>query len=184
MAASKLRPYIRPNLDVLFVALNPPTQSDNNGHWFSGDRSRFFQLLHESGLITEDLPKATADEAVFDSTTFNFRGFKFGVIDLVEDVIQTNSGYVRPSRRHVDVLIERFRDLGPRFVCVIHYKVRDALNQSREFEHPLDYGICGRSLRGCGSVFVLNYFPNGNNVNDEKKLTIFRALRDQLVGVN
>ncbi len=57
--------YLREGLDVLFVALNPPQQSNNNGHYFSGRNSRFFQQLFKSGLITENLDKLIADESVF-----------------------------------------------------------------------------------------------------------------------
>ena len=82
--------------------------------------------------------------------------------------------------RHVDLLFTRIREFNPRFVCVIHSKVRDVLNKNPVSMNRLDYGVCGPLLRGSESVFVLNYFPNGNNVSDEKKLTVFRALRDEL----
>ena len=103
-----------------------------------------------------------------------------GVVDLVDHLVQTNSGKVRPTRQHVDRLFARIREFDPRFVCVIHSKVRDALNKNRESADQLDYGICGPLLRDSESVFVLNYFPNGNSVPDKKKLEIFRALRDEL----
>ena len=45
---SRLRPYCRDGLAVLFVALNPPIQSHTNGPWFSGKSSRFFHLLHRA----------------------------------------------------------------------------------------------------------------------------------------
>jgi hypothetical protein len=78
-----LRLYIREQLGVLFVALNPPRQSDSNGHWFSGKLSRFFDLLHKSGLITKSLQKDVVDEIVFGSSVSNYRNFEFGVIDLL-----------------------------------------------------------------------------------------------------
>jgi hypothetical protein len=184
MTEINLRAFLRPQLDVLFVALNPPAQANDNGHYFSGRGSRFFHLLYLSGLITKDLPKATADETVFGSTTVNHKGCAFGVVDLVDDLVQTNSGKVRPTRRHVDLLFARIREFSPRFVCVIHSKVRDALNKSPELTDQLDCGICGPLLRASESVFVLNYFPNGNNVPDEKKLRIFQALRDKLATRN
>lgn len=57
--------FLRDNLDVLFIALNPPVQSNNNGHYFSGKQSSFFNQLYLSGLITEDLDKTIADDLVF-----------------------------------------------------------------------------------------------------------------------
>lgn len=180
MTKFSLRPFLRRRLDVLFVALNPPTQSNDHGHYFSGRGSRFFHILYLSGLITVDLPKAAADKTVFDSTSINYKGCAFGVVDLVDDLIQTNSGKVRPTIQQVDLLCARIREFRPRFVCVIHSKVRNALNKNPEFVDPLDYGICGPLLRHSESVFVLNYFPNGNSVSDKKKLRMFRALRDEL----
>jgi G:T/U-mismatch repair DNA glycosylase len=180
MTEINLRPFLRPQLDVLFVALNPPTQSNDNGHYFSGRDSRFFHLLYLSGLITEDLPKATADEIAFGLTSANYKGCAFGVVDLVDDLVQTNSGQVRPTSQRVDELFARIRELNPRFVWVIHSKVRIAMNKSSEFAGHLDYGVCGSLLQGSESVFVLNYFPNGNNIADKKKREIFRALRDKL----
>lgn len=175
-----LKPFLRPKLDILFVGLNPPEESNENGHYFSGSNSRFFQLLYLSGLITEPVRKATADEIVFSSTAINYRGNEYGVVDLVDHLVETNSGKVRTTRENVEHLIQRIRQLEPRFVCLIHSKVRDALNRHPDFVCRLKYGVCGSVLRNSNSVFVLNYFPNGNNIPDEPKLEIFRALRDAL----
>ena len=180
MTVINLHPFIRPNLDVLFVALNPPDQSNTNGHYFSGSGSRFFHLLCLSGLITKEVPKLTADEIVFGSTAVNFKGAEFGVIDLVDDLVETNSGRVRISLHHVNSLLNRIRNLKPRFVCIIHSKVRNALNKHAQFTGPLEYGICGRLLRDSSSSFILNYFPNGNSISDEPKLEIFRELLARL----
>lgn len=179
MAKVMLKPFLRPHLDVLFVALNPPRQSNSKGHYFSGKGSRFFKLLFLSGLITTDIKKDEADSTVFGANTINVRGRSFGVVDLVE-VVETNSGKVRPSRDDVSRLFSRIRSLNPRYVCVIHSKVRDALNAQPELTRVLSYGVCGTVLRDCGSVFVLNYFPNGNAIPDKPKLEIFRRLRDLL----
>jgi G:T/U-mismatch repair DNA glycosylase len=174
-----LRPFLRPGLDVLFVALNPPVESNDNGHYFSGAQSRFFNLLYRSELIVADLPKSNADEIVFGSTGANYKQCAFGVVDLIADLVRTNSQRVRPTRQHVDLLLKGIREFQPRYVCVMHSKVRNALNG-----HPdiagLKYGICGSILSHTESRFLLNYFPNGNNVTDKCKLQGFGALRRAL----
>lgn len=180
MATANLRPFLRPHLDVLFVALNPPEQSNANGHYFSGTGSRFFQLLHGSGLITKAIPKANADEIVFGSTAVNHSGKEFGVVDLVTNVVQTDSRKVRPTQQHVGALLEHIRELDPRYVCIIHSKVRDALVKHGRLAGRLTYGICGALLPATAASFVMNYFPNGNAIPDEAKLRIFRELRDAL----
>jgi uncharacterized protein (DUF433 family)/G:T/U-mismatch repair DNA glycosylase len=178
--SEKLRPYLRSQLDVLFVALNPPTESNHNGHWFSGSKARFFELLFQCGLITKNLDKLAADEVVFGLVSFNFKGCSYGVVDLVPEIVQSDSGQVQPSRQHVELLLTNIRRFRPRFVCVIHHKVRDAVNAHPDLTGRIEYGVCGPLLRDSDSTFVLNYFPNGNNIPDEKKLEIFRALKGQL----
>lgn len=180
MSTVLLKPFVRPGLDVLFLALNPPLQSNTNGHYFSGDKSRFYDLLFKSGLIIKAMQKSRADEIVFGSTSVNYNRSTFGVIDLIDDLVQTQSGKVRVSREHAQQAIAHIRHLAPRFVCVIHAKVRDALNRYAGFTRDLDYGVCGRILPNCRSQFVLNYFPNGNAVPDTTKLEIFRALKKAL----
>jgi len=175
-----LRPFLRPRLDVLFIALNPPQQSNSNGHYFSGKSSRFFKLLAASGLIARDIPLARADEVVFGTTEINYAGSSFGVVDLVDDFIETDSTYVRVTPHHVACLLDRVREFEPRFACVIHAKVRDGLNRHGNLHSPLKHGWCGAVVRGCTTEFVLNYFPNGNSIADEKKIHIFRLLRDRL----
>lgn len=180
MAVVNLHPFLRPHLDVLFVALNPPEQSNSNGHYFSGTGSRFFQLLHQSGLITKAVPKENADEIVFGSTVVNHAGKEFGVVDLITGVVRTDSRKVRPTKQHVDALLKHIRDLDPRFVCIIHSKVRDALVKHADLVGSLTYGICGVVLPASAALVVMNYFPNGNAIPDEPKLRIFRELRDAL----
>jgi hypothetical protein len=180
MTEIKLRPFLRRPLDVLFIALNPPQQSNLNGHYFSGKRSRLFKLLAASRLITREIPRACADEIVFGSTEINYARSSFGVVDLVDDLVETNSTRVRVTPAHVARLINRVREIHPRFACVIHSKVRDGLMRHGKLRSPLKYGWCGAVLRDCATEFLLNYFPNGNSVTDETKIHIFRLLRDRL----
>jgi len=177
---ARLRPFVRSGLDILFLALNPPVQSNARGHYFSGDQSRFYDLLLRSGLVLDAVSKSRADEVVFGTTSVNYNQSAFGVIDLVGDLVETYSGKVRTSRSHVDQVITNIQQFAPRFVCVIHSRVRDALNQHAGFARDLNYGMCGRILPNCDTQFVLNYFPNGNAVPDTAKLKIFRALRKAL----
>jgi TDG/mug DNA glycosylase family protein len=51
----QLPDYIRPDLRVLFVGINPGLRSAQVGHHFAGHSNRFWKLLYESGLVTEQL---------------------------------------------------------------------------------------------------------------------------------
>jgi len=166
---ARLKRYVRKDLDVLFVALNPPEQSNSNKHYFSGKQSRFFKLLGVSGIITHEIPKACADEKVFGTTEINYRGASFGVVDLV-DVVETRSGKVRVAAADVVSLVSQIRSLAPRFACVIHSRVLKALNTDGGLVHPLNYGLCGPVLPDCSTEFLVNYFPNGNSIKDDRKI--------------
>jgi TDG/mug DNA glycosylase family protein len=54
-ANRKLPDYIRPGLKVLFVGINPGLRSSRVGHHFAGHSNRFWKLLYESGLVTDQL---------------------------------------------------------------------------------------------------------------------------------
>ena len=56
----RLTDRIRPNLDVLFVGINPGVQSALTGHHFAGYSNRFWKLLYESGLVPE--PVTSTDD--------------------------------------------------------------------------------------------------------------------------
>jgi hypothetical protein len=117
MAHANLVPYLRHNLDVLYVGLNPPEQSNDNHHYFSGNQSRFFHLLYLSGLIVRPVDKARADEIVFGGNSINFRGAQYGVVDLVRYHVQTDSRRMRPTSKHVDALLADIRHFNPALVC-------------------------------------------------------------------
>lgn len=87
---------------------------------------------------------------------------------------------MRPLQDQVEQTLVEIRRLRPRFVCVIHSKVRDALNRHAGFTRELDYGVCGPILASCDAQFVLNYFPNGNRYSDAPELRIFRDLKNLL----
>jgi len=124
-----LKSFVRPNLDVLFVALNPAGQSHENGHYLSGSHSRFYKLLTQSGLLTEPVDRLVADEIVFGGTALNYQNRSSGVIDLVPDLVETNSRFVRTNREHASALLRQVRTCSPRFLCVIHRKVMRTLDR-------------------------------------------------------
>lgn len=60
MEKSKLVPFVRENLDILFVGLNPAKGSSYNCHYFSVNQA-FWNQLYDAGLITARIDKASAD---------------------------------------------------------------------------------------------------------------------------
>jgi len=175
-----LKPFIREKLDVLFIALNPPKQSNSNGHYFSGKTSRFFYLLHNSGLITQAVDKSIADDEIFGNNTLNFKNSNFGVIDIVPNIVETKSSKVKVTIEHIDSLVEIIKKYKPKIVCIIHSKVLKAINRSKETVNKLTFESNSKLLKDCETLFFFNYFPNGNNKPDSIKLKKFREIKELL----
>lgn len=170
--------YLRYNLDLLFIALNPPKQSNSNGHYFSGKQSLFFKQLFESGLITTNLNKSNADEMVFGSNKYNYYNKQFGVLDLVPSTVETNSNSVRVSNENVSLLLDRIKVYKPKNVCIIHAKVREKIE--KEIDRKISYGLNGKLINNCETVFYCNYFPNGNCIPTTEKLRIYQLIKENL----
>ena len=175
--------YLLNGLDILFVALNPPVQSNSNGHYFSGKQSAFYNLLYESGLLLNNIDKLEADEKVFDGSEYNFNHCRYGVVDIVPEKVETDSGKVDIMDEHIKSLIEKIIDYRPRIVCIIHSKIRNKFNKTndyRKISNIIQYGCCGKLLMDCNTVFFMQYFPNGNNIPKTKKIKIFEEMKVNL----
>jgi hypothetical protein len=170
--------YLRNNIDLLFIALNPPRQSNSNGHYFSGKSSLFFKQLFESGLITTNIDKSKADEIVFGANKYNYKNLQFGVVDLVPHIVETNSNSITVTKENVSLLLDRIRMYKPNNICIIHSKVRVEIE--KEIGKKISYGANGKLIDNCETVFYCNYFPNGNNIPAEEKLRIYRLIKDEL----
>lgn len=170
--------FLRENLDILFIALNPPVQSNNNGHYFSGRQSLFFKQLYLSGLITENLDKTTADDLVFGGNRYNYRSKNFGVIDLKPKVEETNSNKVKVKSEDTELMINRIKTYRLKNVCIIHGEVMKYFKRATGIELKIGYN--GRVFKDLNTEFYCNYFPNGNSISTETKIRVYQALKNNL----
>lgn len=170
--------YLREGLDVLFIAYNPPVQSNNNGHYFSGKQSLFFNQLYLSGLIKENLDKKIADELVFGDNKYNYKNKKFGVIDLIPKIVETNSSKLKATKQDAELMIMRIKTYRPKNVCIIHGEAMKHFK--KETGIGLKIGYNGKVMKDLDTEFYCNYFPNGNNKTKSEKVKIYEILRDNL----
>ena len=64
--------YVHPKMDILFLALNAPEESNKNAHWFSRNLS-FWNLLYHADLMTQLITDCKESyEKVFDSAEINY----------------------------------------------------------------------------------------------------------------
>jgi hypothetical protein len=124
-------------IDLLFIALNPPNQSNSNGHYFSSKQSLFYKQLYLSGLIRTEIDKMIADDLVFGSNKINYKGMHYSVVDLIPLLVETDSSKVKATKEDVKLLINRIKENKPRVVCIIHSKVKNEFEKLlyRKFEY-------------------------------------------------
>ena len=171
-----LKPFVRKNLDILFIALNPPEISNKKGHYFSVKQSLWNQL-YESGLISEMVDKEIADEQVFGSNKLNYNSWQYGVIDLAPDIIETVGAKVKPTDDHVKKLIENICYYKPKIALIIQNRVRDKICKENI---PMNTGLIGRILEedyGCNTEFFLIPFPHGNSIKDKVKVDLYKKIK-------
>ncbi len=87
--------HLAPNLDIVFVGLNPGEYSDRVGHYFARKQNMFWSALYRSGLVPE--PLTPEDDG-------RITEFGYGLTDIVK----------RATRNIDEVTADEFRTGGKR----------------------------------------------------------------------
>lgn len=121
--------YIHPKMDILFVALNAPFNSNKNGHWFSNNLS-FWNLLYRACVIIKPIRnKLQGDEKVFGDTSINYKNWKIGVTDLIRNIVETDSSMVEPQPQDVKRILNILKNNKVDKLCLMHSKVGKAFRE-------------------------------------------------------
>ncbi|MCH7664183.1 MAG: hypothetical protein IH859_09995 [Chloroflexi bacterium] len=180
MISSTLQPFIRKNLDILFVGLNPSFGSSEKGHYFSVKQSLWNQL-YQSRLITISIDKVYADEVVFGSTKINFHGWSYGITDLVSEIAESDSRKIRTNTQHCVDFEQLIRKYRPGVAILLHKKVLKAFSEYLGIITPrANQGQLGNLLHGCSTIFYSIAFPHGNNIPDQKKIEKYLLIKKVL----
>jgi hypothetical protein len=182
-ARSNLEPFLRSNLDILFVGLNPANGSSDKKHYFSVKQS-FWNQLYEAALITEKVDKESADGKIFGSNDLNFNKWQYGVIDLVPEIVNSDSRKVAPTPKHVVLLIKKIIRLKPKVVCLLHSKVYLEIRKYVAKNYEVDIskldGSLGSILPKLNTHFFKVAFPHGNTVTNENKIAVYEDIKRYL----
>src|SRR5687768_6989367 len=122
MERSNLNPFLGNNLDILFCGLNPAKGSSHNRHYFSVNQA-FWNQLYCSELITSRVDKSIADKLVFGATKVNHHGWAYEITDLITDITESHSRYIKPTRKHSEALKSLILELTPKVAILLHQKV-------------------------------------------------------------
>jgi len=180
MKESTLIPFVRKNLDILFVGLNPAEGSSQNRHYFSVNQAFWNQLL-VSGLICQNVDKVNADDIVFGSNKINNNGWSYGITDLINGIAESNSKLIKPSVQDCIRLETVINEGNPRTVVLLHGKVVRALYQYLHQPIPkANSGFLGKILPGCDTEFFSIAFPHGNAISSSEKINQYIKLKKYL----
>jgi len=149
--------YLRSNLDIISVGLNPSINSVRAGYYFATKQNRFWRALNVSGLVGETLePGIDSMEAMFDR-------YAIGFTDVVK----------RPTPGLSSLRAADFRQWAPELSSRLNrYRPRIAWFHGKiTFEKYLRYGeesvrdvMWGRQRRGIGDIIVF-VTPNPSPAN-------------------
>jgi TDG/mug DNA glycosylase family protein len=103
--------YIAPNLEIIFVGLNPGEYSDRVGHYFARKQNLFWNALYAAHLVPE--PLTPEDDS-------RLPEFGYGLTDIVKRAT-ANVSFV-DKREFVEggrVLRAKLERLAPRLICFV-----------------------------------------------------------------
>jgi len=183
MQQSNLKPFVRKNLDILFVGLNPAKGSSENGHYFSVKQSFWNQLL-KAGLITEQTDKMTADDIIFGSTVRNSNNWNYGITDLITEIAESDSRKIKPTKKDCIRLEKLIKELNPLTVVLLHSKVIKEFTKYLTINKPTaNSGKMGKIINGSSSFFYDIAFPHGNAISDELKIEKYKDLKQFILSL-
>jgi TDG/mug DNA glycosylase family protein len=166
---TSLSDYLQPDLQILFVGINPGLRSAAVGHHFAGRSNRFWKLLFDSRLVDEPL---TYKE---DRRLLEWR------IGLTNIISRTSAGIdaLGPAeyRSGVAALERKIRRYQPRTVALLGVTIFRMLFRESSGSGPVHLGPTSARLAGV-PVFVLAN-PSGRNAHYsyQTMLAAFQALR-------
>ena len=184
MKKATLIPYLRKDLEILFIGLNPAKGSSENGHYFSVNQA-FWNQLFASGLIEKSVDKLIADEIIFRTNKLNFSNWNYGITDLVTEIAESNSQKIKPTISHCKQLAENIRLYKPKTVVLLHSKVtKTFLNFLNRTIPKSNSGNIGKILSNSDTTFFNIAFPHGNSISSIEKVQRYLELKEFLKSTN
>lgn len=176
MEKSKLVPFLRPNLEILFIGLNPAKGSSNNGHYFSVNQA-FWNQLRDSKLITKYVDKQNADDIIFGSHEANFKSWQYGITDLVNQIAESDSKKIKPTIEDCEKLKTDILKYRPKISVLLHKKVLKCFLNYLDRPIPAsNTGSLGQLIQDCETIFFNIAFPHGNSITSEAKVKQYEKI--------
>ena len=177
METSRLVPFIREGLDILFVGLNPANGSDDNGHYFSVNQA-FWCQLYKAGLIAENVDKSCADNEIFGTNEKNYNNWSYGITDLVPHTVNSDSRKVESSKDDCENLKKIIEKYAPKVAVFLHGDVKSCFLDYLKIKNvENEFGELGQIIENCLTMFYSVPFPHGNNIKSEIKIKRYEEIK-------
>lgn len=184
MEPSKLVPFLRQKLDILFIGLNPAKGSSENGHYFSV-KQEFWNQLHISKLINQPVDKSIADQLIFGNNNLNYNQWQYGITDLVTEYAESNSGKIIPTIDNCKRLKSDIQKFNPKTAILLHSKVLNYFLSYLNKSIPIsNTGALGKLLENCQTEFFNIAFPHGNTITSLDKIRRYKEVHERLLKFN
>lgn len=165
---------LHPKMDILFLALNPPVISNNNGHYFSNNLS-FWNLLDNCDLITQPVAsKLTGDDEVFKKQNINYKNAVYGITDLLHDKVETDSNLVSVEKNRINRILKIIDQKPTKILCLMHSKVANAFQKAGLIKRKVGYGLVGKLKN------TLIYEVPFHNASVPEKVNYYNLLRESI----
>ena len=155
--------YIKPNLDIVFIGINPGTRSAEVGHHYAGHSNRFWKLINEAKLVPC---------VVTYKDDWRLPEWGLGLTNVVARTTASSRGLAKPDFVAGKAeLAEKIRLYRPRVLALLGLTLYPILfpnhshsgNRKREISSRAKIGLLPEPFEGAKVVLLPN--PSGRNAH-------------------
>lgn len=121
-----------------------------------------------------------ADNVVFGSSKINANGWEYGVTDLINFHVESDSRVVNPTIQNCMDLKQTIINNKPKVVVLLHSKVIKRFVKDFLGKENVKYGNLGKLVDESDTVFFNVPFPHGNAITSEAKVELYKQVKETL----
>ncbi|XP_065066751.1 G/T mismatch-specific thymine DNA glycosylase-like [Rhopilema esculentum] len=166
----KLPDHLAPNLDILFVGINPGLMSAFKGHHYCGHNNHFWPCLYESGLVPEKLT-FTDDHRCLE--------YKIGLTNIVERTTRSSSDLsTQEIKAGIEEMNRKVAETNPVIVCFNGKGIYEVFSKKK-----CNVGLQSNRYPGTNSAMYVMPSTSGRTMSYPRKsdkLVFFQELKQLL----
>ena len=133
-------------------------------------------------MITEKVDKFIADEIVFGGNAINFKGWDYGITDLITEVAESDSRKIKPTKEDCRRLERDIRKHQPKTTILLHGKVTKTFLPYLGIKPVCaNHGQIGKIMINCPTMLYSIAFPHGNNIPSKEKVSKYNTVKYYLL---